>query len=263
MAGSCIVAAMTKRNVLITGAASGIGRVIAEAFLANGDQVHVCDASDEAIAGFIEANPMAMASRADVANLDDVEKLFASIDQLDILINNAGISGPSAKVEDVAPLSWDECIAVNLSGTFYVTRHAVPLLKQAGAGCIINMSSSAGLFGTPMRSPYAASKWGLIGLTKTWAMELGAHHIRVNAVCPGCVDGPRIEGVITRDAAQRGVDPEEIRRVYQRQSSMRTFVTPAEIADTVIFLASDKARNISGQALSVDGHTETLANWLD
>jgi NAD(P)-dependent dehydrogenase (short-subunit alcohol dehydrogenase family) len=254
---------MTRRKVLISGAASGIGRVIAEAFLAGGDEVHVCDASESAIAEFAAANPTAVTTQVDVANTDDVERLFASIDKLDILVNNAGISGPSAAVENVAPAAWNECIAVNLSGAFYLTRQAVPLLKSAGGGSIINMSSSAGLFGTPMRSPYAASKWGLIGLTKTWAMELGPHRIRVNAVCPGCVDGPRIEGVIERDAAERGVAPEEIRGVYQRQSSMRTFVTPADIADTVIFLASEKARRISGQALSVDGHTETLANWLD
>lgn len=254
---------MTSRKVLITGAASGIGRVIAEAFLAGGDEVQVCDASAVAIADFLADNPAATATQADVASVDDIDRLFSSIDKLDILVNNAGISGPAAAVENVAPMAWDECIAVNLSGAFYATRRAVPILKRAGGGCIINMSSSAGLFGTPMRSPYAASKWGLIGLTKTWAMELGPHNIRVNAVCPGCVDGPRIEGVIERDAAERGVDPAKIRDVYRRQSSMRTFVSAAEIADTVMFLASEKARKISGQALSVDGHTETLANWLD
>ena len=254
---------MTSRKVLITGAASGIGRVIAEAFLADGDEVHVCDASPDAIIEFLSANPSATATQANVADTKDVDGLFETVDSLSILINNAGISGPSAAVEDVASEAWDDCIAVNLSGAFYMTHRAVPLMKKAKGGCIINMSSSAGLFGTPMRSPYAASKWGLIGLTKTWAMELGPHNIRVNAVCPGCVDGPRIDGVIERDAAKRGVEPQEIRDVYQRQSSMRRFISPQEIADAVVFLASDKARNISGQALSVDGHTETLANWLD
>ncbi len=254
---------MTKKTVLITGAASGIGRCIAEAFIADGAQVHICDNSPDAIAEFLAANPSARATQADVSKPDDVERLFDGIDSLDILVNNAGISGPSAAVEDVLSDDWDQCIAVNLSGAFYMTNRAVPLLKQSGGGSIINMSSSAGLFGTPMRSPYAASKWGLIGLTKTWAMELGRHNIRVNAVCPGCVSGPRIEGVIERDAKERGVSPKEIRDVYQRQSSMRTFVTAEEIADTVMFLASAKAGKISGQAMSVDGHTETLANWLD
>ncbi len=258
---------MTKKTVLISGAASGIGRSIAEAFIAEGAQVHICDLWPDAIAEFLTANPGATATQADVSITAEVDRVFAEFsekyDHLDILINNAGISGPSAAVEDVATDAWDHCLAVNLSGAFYMTKHAVPLLKQAGGGSIINMSSSAGLFGTPMRSPYAASKWGLIGLTKTWAMELGPHNIRVNAVCPGCVSGPRIEGVIERDAKERGVNPEEIRDVYQRQSSMRTFVTAEEIADTVLFLASEKAGKISGQAMSIDGHTETLANWLD
>jgi NAD(P)-dependent dehydrogenase (short-subunit alcohol dehydrogenase family) len=267
MAASSIGAAMTDKTILISGAASGIGRTIAETFLADGDRVHICDASADAIANFVAANPAATATQADVSNVADVGRIFEEFsqhyDHLDILINNAGISGPSASVEDVAAEAWDQCIAVNLSGAFYMTNHAVPLLRNASGGSIINMSSSAGLFGTPMRSPYAASKWGLIGLTKTWAMELGPHNIRVNAVCPGCVSGARIDGVIERDAKERGVSPQQIRDVYERQSSMRTFVSPEEIAATVFFLASDSAAKISGQTISVDGHTETLANWLD
>ncbi|MGI9220428.1 MAG: SDR family oxidoreductase [Woeseiaceae bacterium] len=254
---------MTDRSILISGAASGIGRSIAEAFLADGAAVHICDTSADAIADFTASHPQATATQADVSKPDDVARLFSTLDRLDILINNAGISGPSAGVEDVPTDAWDNCIAVNLSGAFYMAHHAVPLLKQSKAASIINMSSSAGLFGTPMRSPYAASKWGLIGLTKTWAMELGPHNIRVNAVCPGCVSGPRIDGVIDRDANERGVSADEIRNVYERQSSMRTFVSPEEIADTVMFLVSDKAGKISGQAMSVDGHTESLAIWLD
>jgi NAD(P)-dependent dehydrogenase (short-subunit alcohol dehydrogenase family) len=258
---------MTNRTILISGAASGIGRSIAEAFLADGASVHICDASAGAISEFLAANPGATATQADVSNVADVERVFTDFSEyygeLNTLINNAGIAGPTATVDKVDPFDWDQCISVDLSGAFYMTRLAVPLLKKSSSACIINMSSSAGLFGTPMRSPYAASKWGLIGLTKTWAMELGPDNIRVNAVCPGCVSGPRIERVIEKDAAERGVSSEEIRNVYQRQSSMRTFVSPEEIADTVMFLASDKAAKISGQALSIDGHTETLANWLD
>ena len=258
---------MTSVTVLISGAASGIGRKTAEAFLGQGANVHVCDSSAEMIADFVAANPAATATVADVSSVADVERVFADLEQhygtLNTLVNNAGIAGPAAGVADIETNDWDQCSVGNLSGAFYMTRQAVPLLKTAGGGSIVNVASTAGLMGVPMRSPYAASKWGLIGLTKTWAMELGPEKIRVNAVCPGCVSGPRIEGVIDRDAKKRGVPPEEIRNVYLRQSSMRSFVSPEEVADTVLFLASSKASQISGQALAVDGHTETLANWLD
>ncbi len=258
---------MTNVTVLISGAASGIGRNVAEAFLDQGTNVHICDSSADMIAEFVTANPTATATQADVSIVGDVDRVFADLKQhygtLNTLINNAGIAGPTATVDNIDPADWDQCVAVDLSSAFYMTRRAVPLLKAAGGGSIINVASTAGLFGVPMRSPYAASKWGLIGLTKTWAMELGPDNIRVNAVCPGCVSGPRIEGVIDADAKKRGVPPEEIRNIYLRQSSMRSFVSPEEIADTILFLASNKASRISGQALAIDGHTETLANWLD
>ncbi|XP_014680530.1 PREDICTED: D-beta-hydroxybutyrate dehydrogenase-like, partial [Priapulus caudatus] len=150
-----------------------------------------------------------------------------------------------------------------LSGSFMVARKAIPLLKQAGGGSIVNMSSNAGLFGCPLRSPYVAAKWAIVGLTKTWAMELGPYNIRVNAICPGSVAGPRIDTVIERDAAERGMQPQEIRDVYQRQSSLRRFVEADEVANMALFLASDLGKGISGQALSVDGNTESLSNWLD
>jgi NAD(P)-dependent dehydrogenase (short-subunit alcohol dehydrogenase family) len=252
---------------MISGAASGIGRKVAEAFLNQGANVHICDSSAEMIAKFIDTNPNATATQADVSIVADVDRVFADLKQhygtLTTLINNAGIAGPTATVDNVEPTDWDRCIAVDLSSAFYMTRLAVPLLKAAGGGSIVNVASTAGLLGVPMRSPYAASKWGLIGLTKTWAMELGPDNIRVNAVCPGCVSGQRIEGVINADAKKRDVPPEEIRDVYLRQSSMRSFVSPEEIADTILFLASNKASHISGQSLAIDGHTETLANWLD
>jgi len=254
-------------TVLISGAASGIGRKVAEAFLGRGANVHICDSSADMIAEFVAANPTATATHADVSIVADVDRVFADLKQhygtLNTLINNAGIAGPTATVDNIDPADWDQCIAVDLSSAFYMTRHAVPLLKAAGGGSIVNVASTAGLFGVPMRSPYAASKWGLIGLTKTWAMELGPDNIRVNAVCPGCVSGPRIESVIDADAKKRDVSPDEIRNVYLRQSSMRSFVSPEEIADTILFLASNQASRISGQALAIDGHTETLANWLD
>jgi NAD(P)-dependent dehydrogenase (short-subunit alcohol dehydrogenase family) len=144
-----------------------------------------------------------------------------------------------------------------------MTRHAIPLMKAQRNGAIINMSSNAGLSGCPLRSPYAASKWAAIGLAKTWAMELGPWNIRVNALCPGSVSGPRIEGVINRDAEARGMEADDIRRVYQRQGSLRQFTDPEDIAAMVSFLAGPGGKKVSGQAIAIDGHTESLANWLD
>lgn len=252
---------------LISGGASGIGRRIAERFLERGTRVHICDASADNIAEFVAANPGATTSVADVGLISDVDRVFADLLQyhggLNVLINNAGIAGPSVAVEDVDDEDWDRCIQINLSGTFYMTKRAIPLLRKADSGSIINIASTAALFGCPTRSPYAASKWAQIGLTKTWAMELGPDGIRVNAVCPTCVSGPRIEAVIERDAEQRGLTSDEIRDVYLRQTSMRTFVSPDEVADTVLFLSSDQASKISGQSIAVDGHTEGFLNWLD
>jgi len=253
--------------VLISGGAAGIGRTIAESFLLAGAKVHICDSSQQNIDSFLAANTDATATLADISVPGDVDRVFSDLrdrgEGLDILINNAGIAGPTANVEDVQIDDWDHCIAVDLAGVFYMTRQAVPMLKQNQSGSIINIASGAALFGCPLRSPYVASKWAVIGLTKTWAMELGPDNIRVNAICPGSVAGERIDAVIERDAAERGVSSDEIRNVYLRQSSMRTFVAPQDIANTALFLCSAGGAKISGQSIAVDGHTEGLTNWLD
>lgn len=253
--------------VLITAGASGIGRTIAEKFLEAGASVHIADLSQAAIDQCLKDNPGLTASCCDVSDRIPVEELFADFiahyGHLDVLVNNAGIAGPTAALEDIEIDDWQRTIDVDLTGSFMMARLAAPLLKAAGGGSIINLSSNAGLFGLPLRSPYVAAKWALIGLTKTWAMELGPHNIRVNAICPGSVAGPRIDGVIERDAASRGMKAEEIRDVYQRQSSLRKFVSAEDVANMAVFLASEQGASISGQALSVDGHTEGLSNWLD
>ena len=253
--------------VLITGAASGIGRRTAERFLEQGDEVHICDVSQELVEEFLEANPSATGSVADIGNRDDVDRVFVELMQhheyLDVLVNNAGIAGPSAPVDTHDEDGWDQCIQINLSGTFYMTKRAVPLLRKSGGGAIINISSTAALHGYPLRSAYTASKWAMTGLMKTWAMELGPEGIRVNAVCPTSVEGSRIDEVIAREAKHRGLSVERVREIYLRQTSMRTFVSPDDVADTILFLASDGARKVSGQSISVDGHTEGLSNWLD
>ncbi len=255
------------RIVLITGAASGIGRRTAERFLEQGDSVHICDVSASNVGEFLAANPSATGTVADIGRRSDVDRVFEDFrsqhDRLDVLVNNAGIAGPMAIVDQHDEDGWDQCIQVNLSGTFYTTKRAVPLLRASDDAAIINISSTAALHGYPQRSAYAASKWAMIGLMKTWAMELGPEGIRVNAVCPTSVSGARIDAVIEEDARQRGLPVEKVREIYRRQTSMRTFVTADEVADTVLFLASDGAKRISGQAISVDGHTEGLSNWLD
>jgi NAD(P)-dependent dehydrogenase (short-subunit alcohol dehydrogenase family) len=256
------------RTVLVSGAASGIGRRIAERFLEQGDAVHICDVSEQAVADFVGANSnAATASVADIGVREDVDRLFSEFAEhhkhLDVLVNNAGVAGPVGPVETLDEDGWDDCIRTNLSGSFYMTKRAVPLLRKSSDASIINIASTAALMGCPNRSPYVATKWAQIGLTKTWAMELGPEGIRVNAVCPTSVDGARIDRVIEDEANQRGLSADEIREVYLRQTSMRSFATPDEVADTVLFLASDQAKRISGQALAVDGHTEGFLNWLD
>lgn len=247
------------RAVLVTGGASGVGRTIAGAFAAEGADVHVLDSSEEHIAQFAADFPNAVATLCDVASAEDVKAAFSKLDRLDVLVNNAGIAGPAGKVESLDVGGWQRCIDVNLNGVFYVSRHAIPLLKRSDCGAVINIASNAALSGCPDRSPYTASKWAIIGLTRTWAMELGPHNIRVNAVCPASVEGERIDGVIARDAERLGKSPPEIRTIYERQSSMRTFVTAEDVASMVTFLASDNAGRVSGQVIAVDGHTETLA----
>jgi NAD(P)-dependent dehydrogenase (short-subunit alcohol dehydrogenase family) len=253
--------------VLITAGAAGIGRSIAEQFLSNGCSVHICDIDQVAIDDFLADNPGASASVADVSDVGQVEGLFKDFSsrygRLDVLVNNAGIPGPVVNLEEISTEDWDRTIAVDINGQFYVTRLAVPIMKQAVSGSIINISSSAGLFGCPKRAPYVASKWAIIGVTKTLAMELGPWGIRVNAICPGSVEGSRIERVIERDACNRDCSPEEIRRIYQCQISLRRFVTADEVANMAVFLASNMGGSISGQAIGVDGHTESLSNVID
>jgi len=255
--------ARSRLSVLVTGAGSGIGRAIAEAFVAEGCHVHICDINPDAVADFLETNPGATATVSDVSKLEDVDRTVADLaartGTLDVLVNNTGVAGPIAAVEDIEPEEWDHTIAVDLSSHFYFVRRAVPLIKKAGGGSIINIASSAAFHGCPLRSPYSAVKWAMLGLTKTWAMELGPFAIRVNAICPGSVDGERIRAVIERDAKAQGKSVDEMRQSYLMQSSMRTFINPEDVANLALFLSSDAGAKISGQALGLDGHTESFS----
>jgi len=249
---------------VVTAGATGIGRAIVETFMEAGARVHICDVDEAKLAAAKESLPGLGGTLADVADPGAVDRLFdAALDSLgglDILVNNAGIAGPTAPAEEITPEDWRRTIAVDLDGAFHCVRRAIPPLKKAGGGSIVNISSTAGLFGFPNRSPYAAAKWGVIGLTKTLAMELGPFGIRVNAICPGSVAGPRMDHVIAADAAARGLDPADVREAYVGQVSMRTFVNVTDIANMALFVCCDCGAKISGQALAVDGHTETLTS---
>ncbi len=252
------------QRAVVTAGAGGIGRAIVETFMAAGARVHICDSDEARLSAAKDSLPGLGGTLADVADADAVDRLFDaardSLGGLDILVNNAGIAGPTAPAEEIAPEDWRRTIAVDLDGAFHCARRAIPLLKGAGGGSIVNISSTAGLFGFPNRSPYAAAKWGLIGLTKTLAMELGPYGIRVNAICPGSVAGPRMDRVIAADAAARGLDPADVRAAYVAQASMRTFVDMRDIAGMALFVCSAAGAKISGQALAVDGHTESLTS---
>jgi NAD(P)-dependent dehydrogenase (short-subunit alcohol dehydrogenase family) len=207
-------------------------------------------------------NPEILSSLADVTDIDQVDALFAEVERslggLDVLVNNAGIAGPTSAVEDISPNDWRRTLDVNITGQFLCVRKAVPRLKQSGNGVIINMSSVAGRLGYAMRTPYAASKWAVIGFTKSLAIELGPSGIRVNSILPGIVEGPRMEKVIRDRADSQSVTYEEMEQKYLAQVSLRRMVTADDVAQTVLFLCSEEAQNISGQSLGVCGNVEYL-----
>lgn len=249
-------------RAIVTAGASGIGRAIVETLVREGARVHLCDVVPERLETCRQALPSITTTLADVSIPAQVEQLYADahaqLGGLDLLVNNAGIAGPTAPVESISVEDWERTLAINISGQFYCTRRAVPLLKAAGGGLIVNLSSAAGLFGFPNRTPYAASKWAVIGFTKSLAMELGADKIRVNAICPGLVEGERIDRVIAAKAAAENRSLDEVRDLITRQNSLRTFVQAQDIANLIVFLCSPTGSKISGQSLSVDGGTETL-----
>ncbi|WP_306142102.1 SDR family oxidoreductase [Roseibium sp. MMSF_3412] len=253
---------MTKR-VLVSAGAAGIGRVIAERFLSEGAQVAICDADADAVVSFSELHPQAVAAVADVTSENDMGDFLGELEArwggADIVCANAGTGGPAGAIETLDYADWQSCVATNVHGAFLTCRWAARVMKAQGSGLITLTSSTAGIMGYPMRSPYAAAKWAIVGLTKTLAMELGPHGIRVNAICPGAVEGPRMDRVVANEAAARGLSEDEVRALYVDGVSMRTWVTAEDVTNMISFLASDAGQKISGQILAIDGHTETLA----
>jgi NAD(P)-dependent dehydrogenase (short-subunit alcohol dehydrogenase family) len=249
-------------KVLVTAGASGIGRAIAETMLGAGARIHVCDVSDKALAKFAKARPEISTSVADVSSEADVDALFADVKRklggLDVLVNNAGIAGPTGPIEEMLPDEWRRTVDVDLVGQYLCARLAVPMLKKSRNASMINMSSAAGRFGYAFRTPYSAAKWGVVGLTHSLAKELGPDGIRVNAILPGIVAGPRIEKVIAARAETLGISYKEMEKQYLDKVSLRRMVTAEDVANTVMFLCSPLGRNISGQAIGVCGNVEAL-----
>lgn len=249
------------QRVVVTAGAAGIGRAIVEALVAAGARVHTCDVDAKALDACGKALNVAT-TLADVSNEAQVDRLFdeaaRSLGGLDVLVNNAGIAGPTGAVEKIDPAEWRRCIDIDLTGQFLCARRAVPLLKSAGGGAIVNMSSAAGRHGYAYRTPYSAAKWGVIGFTQSLAKELGPAGIAVNAILPGIVKGPRIENVIRARAAELGLSYAEMEKQYLEKVSLRRMVTAEDVAHMVLFLASPLGRNVSGQSLGVCGNVETL-----
>lgn len=244
------------RRVLVTAGANGIGLVMARAFAAAGDRVWVTDVD----AGAVAAVPAGMAATlCDAGDEPAMEQLFSRIAAewggLDVLCANAGIKGPTAGIEDMPLGEWHQCLSVNLDGAMIAAKHAARMMKPAGKGVMIFTSSTSGLYGTPFRAPYVAAKWGVIGLMKTVAMELGPHGIRANAICPGSVNGPRIDRVVAAEAAAKGMTEDAVRQGYASGTAMKRLTDPEDVADMALFLASDAAKMVTGQAIAVDGMT--------
>ncbi len=246
-------------RVLVTAGAGGIGLAIARRFAGEGARVHVCDVDDAALAAI---DPAITRTRCDVSDRVQVKRLFEDVQEkfggLDVLVNNAGIAGPTSKIEDMNPEDWDRCLEVCLTGQFNCTRLAVPLLRQSRNASIVNISSAAGKVGFAMRAPYAAAKWGVIGFTKSLSIELGPDRIRVNAILPGLVAGDRQRRVLEAKAQQRGISFAEMERIAFSYTSIKDYVTPEQIADQILFLCSPRGKTISGQAISICGDTQML-----
>jgi NAD(P)-dependent dehydrogenase (short-subunit alcohol dehydrogenase family) len=244
-------------RVAITGAASGIGRVMADSFAACGARVFTSDVDAIALAASGHAGMLANAGS--VAEMEGfIDTAIETLGGLDVLVNNAGIAGPTKRVEDVTPEELDATLQIDLAAMFHTARRAIPAMRRAGGGSIINLSSAAGRFGFQLRSPYAAAKWGVIGFTKTLAIELGPDSIRVNAILPGLVDGPRIRHVIRAKAEAAGIGENAQTERAVATTSLRCFVTQNDIANMALYLCSPFGATISGQAMAVDGDLQVL-----
>jgi len=256
---------LLNKKIIISAAADGIGWSIAQECMLNGAIVYLTDKNNESLDEISKHDLYEKQLFLDKVNAYDARevenyfnKIKNNVDNIDALINNVGIAGPTGRLEELNINDWKETIDININSHFYYTKFSIPLIKKNNGGSIINLSSTAGIFGFPLRSPYAASKWAVIGMTKSLAMELGEFNIRVNAICPGSVSGNRMKKVIQAKAKSLGVKEASIQKDYESMVSLKTFVDKKDVSNMAVFLLSEEAKNISGQVMTVDGNTERM-----
>ena len=254
---------LKSKKIIISAGASGIGWSTAKICLSKGATVYICDIESKYLKK-VQKHPLnkkkLFVYECDASNENQVSELFKKINKktkkIDALINNVGVAGPTGSLEKLKSKDWERTIQIDVNSHFYFTKKAIPLIKKSRNGSIINISSTAGILGFPLRSPYAASKWAIIGITKTLAMELGKYNIRVNAVCPGSIKGERMKKVIRDKAKFTKVSSKKIEKDFISMSSMKKWILEEDIGKMCAFLISDDSSKVSGQVISVDGHTE-------
>jgi NAD(P)-dependent dehydrogenase (short-subunit alcohol dehydrogenase family) len=248
------------KRVIVTAGGSGIGRAIVDRFIAAGAHVHTCDVQQDFLDDVIASDARVSGSLADVGEPRDVENMVAAAVEamggVDVLVNNAGIGGPRAALEDISYADWDRTIGVNLNGMFYCIKNVARHMKAQKSGCIVNISTASAKVALPLRSPYVASKVGVLGLTHTVAREYGPFGIRCNSILPGLIDNERGRGIVANQAAERGISTEEREAEFLEFISLKCWIDPTEVGDLAVFLASDAGRHITGQDIGMDGNVE-------
>jgi NAD(P)-dependent dehydrogenase (short-subunit alcohol dehydrogenase family) len=256
---------LKNKKIIISAGASGIGWAITKICVAKGALVYLCDIDRRAINKVKKHklhNRRIFVSEIDASNEIEVIDFFQLVKKkfkkLDALINNIGIAGPTGSIEKLESNEWENTLHVNVNSHFYFNKQAIPLLKKTKSASIINISSGAGIMGFPLRSPYAASKWAVVGMTKTLAMELGKYKIRVNAICPGTIKGDRMKRVIRDKAKFTKIATKKIEKEFVSMASMNSWIYEDDIGKMCAFLVSKDSERISGQIISVDGNAIRL-----
>jgi len=256
---------LQNKKIIISAGASGIGWATTKVCVAKGALIYLCDIDNKAI-NKVKKHPLynkrIFVSETDASDetqvMDFFNKIRKKFKNLDALINNVGIEGPTRPIEKLNSNEWENTLHVNVNSHFYFTKQAIPLLKKSKNGSIINISSVAGIMGYPLRSPYAASKWAVVGVTKTLAMELGKYKIRVNAICPGTIKGDRMKRVIRDKAKFEKVSAKTIENDFISMASMKSWVNPEDIGNMCAHLISNEANKVSGQVIAIDGNCERM-----